>query len=121
MGGGYGVKYTEDDVRFPIETGFDDILNHLKEVLKQSNRNMPHLMIEPGRSITAEAAITVYEAGTIKDIPGVSKYISIDGGMSDHNRTPLYGAHYEVIRVELKEDSSSLPSYVLGKLCESGA
>ena len=120
MGGGYGVKYTEDDVRFPIETGFDDILNHLKKVLKQTNRNMPHLMIEPGRSITAEAAITVYEVGTIKDIPGVSKYISIDGGMSDHIRTPLYGADYEVIPVELNEDSTSLPSHVVGKLCESG-
>lgn len=120
MGGGYGVKYTDGDVRFPIEHGFDEILNHLKAVLKSSNRPMPHLMIEPGRSITAEAAITVYEVGTIKDIPGISKYVSIDGGMSDHIRTPLYGADYEVIPVVEQVAKDQVQTHVVGKLCESG-
>lgn len=120
MGGGYGVKYTQDDVRFPIESGFDEILTHLKETLEASNRPMPHLMIEPGRSITAEAGLTVYEVGTIKNIHGISKYVSIDGGMSDHIRTPLYGAEYEVIPVKLSNDNAQVSTHVVGKLCESG-
>ncbi|QQD85365.1 diaminopimelate decarboxylase [Jeotgalicoccus sp. ATCC 8456] len=120
MGGGYGVKYTQDDVRFPIESGFDEILTHLKETLEASNRPVPHLMIEPGRSITAEAGLTVYEVGTIKNIHGISKYVSIDGGMSDHIRTPLYGAEYEVIPVKLRDDNAQVSTHVVGKLCESG-
>ena len=120
MGGGYGVKYTEDDVRFPIEEGFDAILNHLKEVVAASGRELPHVMIEPGRSIAAEAAITVYEVGTIKNIPGVAKYVSVDGGMSDHIRTPLYGAEYEVVPVTESVEDTSVSSHVVGKLCESG-
>lgn len=120
MGGGYGVKYTQNDVRFPIESGFDEILTHLKETLEAFNRPMPHLMIEPGRSITAEAGLTVYEVGTIKNIHGISKYVSIDGGMSDHIRTPLYGAEYEVVPVKLSDESAQVSTHVVGKLCESG-
>lgn len=121
MGGGFGVRYTEEDVRFPIEEGFNAIIGHLKEVVSASGRALPHVMIEPGRSIAAEAAITVYEVGTIKDIPGVAKYVSVDGGMSDHIRTPLYGAEYEVIPVtEHSASSEAVSSHVVGKLCESG-
>lgn len=121
MGGGYGVRYTEEDVRFPIEEGFNRIIEHLKEVVSGSGREMPHLMIEPGRSITAEAAITVYEVGSIKDIPGVAKYVSINGGMSDHIRTPLYGAEYEVLPVRRNtEYIDSVSTHIVGKLCESG-
>lgn len=125
MGGGFGVRYTEDDVRFPIEEGFDAIIGHLKDVVGKSRngagREIPHVMIEPGRSIAAEAAITVYEVGTVKDIPGVARYVSVDGGMSDHIRTPLYGAEYEVIPVVRSSSSSKeVSSHVVGKLCESG-
>ena len=121
MGGGYGVRYTEEDVRFPIEEGFNAIIGHLKEVVSASGRELPHVMIEPGRSIAAEAAITVYEVGTIKDIPEVAKYVSIDGGMSDHIRTPLYGAEYEVVPVkDANEDADEVSTHVVGKLCESG-
>lgn len=119
MGGGFGVKYVDGDVRFPIESGFDRIIGHLKAVAAESGRGMPHIMIEPGRSIAAEAAITVYEVGTIKNIPGVRKYVSIDGGMSDHIRTPLYGAEYDVLPVrEAAGDRAAVN--VVGKLCESG-
>ena len=121
MGGGFGVRYTDADVRFPIEEGFDAIIGHLKEVVSASGRQLPHVMIEPGRSIAAEAAITVYEVGTVKDIPGVAKYVSVDGGMSDHIRTPLYGAEYEVVPVvENSASGEVMSSHVVGKLCESG-
>lgn len=119
MGGGYGVVYTEDDTPFPIEEGFDEIIDKLKELCGTYHFDVPHVMIEPGRSITAEAAITVYEIGTVKKIPGLSTYVSVDGGMSDHIRTPLYGAEYDILPVENKE-SDDRNVHVVGKLCESG-
>jgi len=121
MGGGFGVRYTDEDVRFPVEEGFEEIFTRLKEVTSQYGFIMPHVIIEPGRSITAEAAITVYEVGTVKDIPGVSRYVSVNGGMSDHIRTPLYGAEYDIIPVRQRpDDTESILSNVVGKLCESG-
>lgn len=121
MGGGFGVRYTSDDIRFPIEEGFEEILTQLKNVCGQYDRELPHVMIEPGRSIAAEAAVTVYKVGTVKEIPGVSRYVSIDGGMSDHIRTPLYGAEYDILPVKKQSDDIESPSaHVVGKLCESG-
>lgn len=121
MGGGFGVRYTSEDIRFPIEEGFEEILTQLKKVCEQYELKLPHVMIEPGRSITAEAAITVYKVGTVKKIPGVSKYVSINGGMSDHIRTPLYGAEYDIIPVKQQTDDIEVVStHVVGKLCESG-
>lgn len=121
MGGGFGVKYTSGDIRFPIEEGFEEILTQLKKVCSQYDFDLPRIIIEPGRSIAAEAAITVYKVGTVKKIPGVSKYVSIDGGMSDHIRTPLYGAEYDVIPVKKQtDDIESVSTHVVGKLCESG-
>ncbi|KIH72002.1 diaminopimelate decarboxylase [Salinicoccus roseus] len=119
MGGGYGVRYTEADVRFPIEEGFSRIIGKLKTLAAEYDIALPHIMIEPGRSIAAEAGTTIYEVGVVKDIPGVSRYVSIDGGMSDHIRTPLYDAEYEVLTVEAG-DGESIDSHVVGKLCESG-
>ncbi|WP_031544721.1 diaminopimelate decarboxylase [Salinicoccus luteus] len=119
MGGGYGVRYTEEDIRFPIEEGFSRIIGKLKSLADEYDIPLPHIMIEPGRSIAAEAGITVYEVGVVKDIPGVSRYVSIDGGMSDHIRTPLYDAKYEVLTVDAGE-GKNINSHVVGKLCESG-
>lgn len=119
MGGGYGIVYTEDDTPFPIEEGFNVILDQLKELCATYDRKVPHIMIEPGRSITAEAALTVYEVGTVKEIPGVSTYVSVDGGMSDHIRTPLYGAEYDILPVN-DSDAEHHDVHVVGKLCESG-
>lgn len=119
MGGGFGVQYTEADTRYPIEKGFANIISRLKSLSEEYDFPLPHIMIEPGRSIVAEAGITLYEVGVVKEIPGVSRYVSVDGGMSDHIRTPLYGAEYEVMTV--KEDKGrSTDAHVVGKLCESG-
>lgn len=119
MGGGYGIKYTEKDARFPIEEAFEDILTKLKNLCRQYSMPLPHIMIEPGRSIVAEAGVTLYETGVVKEIPGVSRYVSIDGGMSDHLRTALYGAEYTVLPVKRYEEGGKR-SHVVGKLCESG-
>lgn len=78
----------------------------------------PKLGIEPGRSIVGETGVTLYEVGTIKEIPGVNKYVSIDGGMSDHIRTALYDAKYQALLVNRNEDSDDTVT-IAGKLCES--
>ncbi|WP_020008283.1 diaminopimelate decarboxylase [Salinicoccus albus] len=119
MGGGYGVKYVEGDTRFPVEAAFNDIIERLKSLSETYQRPLPHVMIEPGRSIAAEAGTTIYEVGMIKDIPDISRYVSIDGGMSDHIRTPLYDAEYEVIPVKRTQNTPA-NAHVVGKLCESG-
>lgn len=119
IGGGFGIKYVEGDVSFPIETGIAEITGAIKETAQQLNYDVPEIGIEPGRSIVGEAGITLYEVGTIKEIPGVNKYVSVDGGMSDHIRTALYGAQYEALlvnRYEVTDDTVT----IAGKLCESG-
>lgn len=119
IGGGFGIKYVEGDESFPIEQGISEITEAIKETAQALQYNMPEIGIEPGRSIVGEAGITLYEVGTIKDIPGVNKYVSVDGGMSDHIRTALYGAQYEALLVNRNEKANESVT-IAGKLCESG-
>ncbi|MGX0672899.1 diaminopimelate decarboxylase [Staphylococcus hominis] len=119
LGGGFGIKYVEGDVSFPIEEGIAEITDAIKSESEKLNYDVPEIGIEPGRSIVGEAGITLYEVGTIKDIPEVNKYVSIDGGMSDHIRTALYGAKYQALLVNRHEEADETVT-IAGKLCESG-
>ena len=78
------------------------------------------ISVEPGRSIVAAAAITVYTVGTIKNIPGVRTYIAVDGGMSDNPRPVLYGSGYEAFLPRAVAAERPLPARLVGKHCESG-
>ena len=75
---------------------------------------------EPGRSIVAAAAVTLYTVGTIKRIPGVRNYVAVDGGMSDNPRTMLYGSGYEAFLPRATDAPRELTASVVGKHCESG-
>lgn len=119
IGGGFGIHYVEGDVSFPIETGIKEITDALKDIAEKNDYPLPTIGIEPGRSIVGEAGVTLYEVGTIKEIPGVNKYVSIDGGMSDHIRTALYGAKYDALLVNREEPANDTVT-ISGKLCESG-
>ena len=119
LGGGFAIKYVEGDERFPIDSGIEAITDALKDIADKLDYPLPEIGIEPGRSIVGEAGITLYEVGTIKSIPGVNKYVSIDGGMSDHIRTALYDASYEALLVNRNEPADEKVT-VAGKLCESG-
>ena len=99
LGGGFGIKYVDGDTSFPIEEGIAEITSAIKETAESLDYPVPEIGIEPGRSIVGEAGVTLYEVGTIKEIPGVNKYVSVDGGMSDHIRTALYDADYEALLV----------------------
>lgn len=119
LGGGFSARYVEGDQSFDIEAGITEIVQAIKAVCQQLKYPIPTLSIEPGRSIVAEAGVTLYEVGTIKDIPGVNKYVSIDGGMSDHIRTALYDAKYQSLLINRNETPDETVS-IAGKLCESG-
>ncbi|MCG3398592.1 diaminopimelate decarboxylase [Staphylococcus massiliensis] len=119
LGGGFSIRYVDGDTSFPIESGIKKITDSLKSVSDSIGYPLPEIAIEPGRSIVGEAGVTLYEVGTIKEIPEVNKYVSIDGGMSDHIRTALYDAKYDVKLVN-RDDEADETVTVAGKLCESG-
>ncbi|SUK14225.1 diaminopimelate decarboxylase [Staphylococcus agnetis] len=119
IGGGFAVKYVDGDCAFNIEEGIPEIVENIKLICHDLNYPLPTLSIEPGRSIVAEAGVTLYEVGSIKEIPNVNKYVSVDGGMSDHIRTALYDAKYDVKLVNRNEPSEDTVT-IAGKLCESG-
>ncbi|MFH0715576.1 diaminopimelate decarboxylase [Staphylococcus delphini] len=119
LGGGFSTQYVEGDQSFDIEAGITEIVQAIKAECQQLKYPIPTLSIEPGRSIVAEAGVTLYEVGTIKDIPGVNKYVSIDGGMSDHIRTALYDAKYQALLINRNETLDETVT-IAGKLCESG-
>lgn len=77
-------------------------------------------MVEPGRSIVASAAVTLYEVGTIKNIPGVRTYVAVDGGMSDNPRPVLYGSGYEAFVPARTDADRMMDARIVGKHCESG-
>ncbi|MBS4770250.1 diaminopimelate decarboxylase [Carnobacteriaceae bacterium zg-ZUI240] len=120
IGGGFGIRYTKDDLSYPIETALEEIVESLKNAAEHYHLPIPQLWLEPGRSIVGEAGYTIYSIGTIKRIPDVRTYVSIDGGMSDHIRTALYGAKYEVALANRMNDKLEEVVTFAGKCCESG-
>ncbi len=121
IGGGRGIYYTEGDDPTSIENYSDAIFSELKEKASELTLNMPKIYIEPGRSIIGPCGTNLYKVGSIKDIPGIRKYVAVDGGMSDNIRPALYGAKYEVgIASRMNESKKSEKITISGKLCESG-
>lgn len=121
LGGGLGVKYLESDQPPSIENFVNLIVDNLITEIGENNLVMPRILVEPGRSIVAEAGVTLYTIGAIKEIPGIKKYLIVDGGMADNPRPILYGAKYEAVLVN--KINSNLPEEVVtiaGKCCESG-
>lgn len=119
IGGGYGVTYV-DEVRKPFSYFLDPIMEKISSYSKENNVPMPNVVIEPGRSIIAEAGITLYTIGSIKDIKDVRKYVSVDGGMTDNIRPALYQAEYTGIIANKADQELTDVVTVCGKCCESG-
>lgn len=119
-GGGYGIAYNKDDHPLPFETITKAIMATIADGFKKYDMPMPMVLIEPGRYVVGNAGITLYEIGAIKDIPGVRKYISVDGGMTDNIRTALYDAKYEAVVANKADMTPDTLVTVAGKNCESG-
>jgi diaminopimelate decarboxylase len=120
LGGGFGIYYKEGDTPKRIEEFCDIILKRAETTAEKINLKLPCLVIEPGRSIIGNAGTTLYTVGSIKEIPNIRKYISVDGGMSDNIRPALYNAEYECIIANKAESDSKEIVTVAGKCCESG-
>lgn len=120
LGGGFGVYYSEGDKPKETKEYCDIILNRVNEVCNKLSLKKPILTIEPGRSIVANAGTTLYTVGSIKEIPGVRKYIAVDGGMTDNIRPALYEAKYEAIVANKASEEIDSKVTVAGKCCESG-
>lgn len=120
VGGGLGIHYLKSDNPPSIETFVEAIAGAVKEAAEQEEYPLPELILEPGRSITGEAGVTLYRVGIIKDIPGVRRYVSVDGGMMDNIRPALYQARYEAVLANKALQEPVEMVTVAGKACESG-
>lgn len=121
LGGGYGVRYTENDPEIDIAANIKEVANAVKEQCKALDYPMPAIRLEPGRSIVADAGMTLYKVGTVKQIPGYKNYVSVDGGMTDNPRFALYGSSYTVLLANRANDQSTpFKCSVVGRCCESG-
>ena len=120
IGGGFGIKYTDADNKKPYSYFLDPMMERIEKFSKDLNIERPEVVIEPGRSIVGEAGITLYTVGTIKNIPGIRKYVSVDGGMTDNIRPALYQAKYEGVAANKADEPKTDTVTICGKCCESG-
>lgn len=123
VGGGFGIWYTDEDPKLQL-TDYADYLKVLISSVKakcaEHQLKKPYLVIEPGRSIVGEAGVTLYTVGAIKDIPGIKKYVAVDGGMFDNPRYALYQSKYSVLLANKASEPCTEKVSVAGKCCESG-
>lgn len=123
IGGGFGVWYTDADPKMQL-SDYADFLTTMIDAIKaktaEHNLQLPYLALEPGRSIVGEAGVTLYTVGAIKDIPGIKKYVAIDGGMFDNPRYALYQSKYTVLLANRANEPCTEKVTVAGKCCESG-
>ena len=125
MGGGYGVRYRESEPTIKIAANIREVADAMKAKCASLGIDLPAIRMEPGRSIVADAGLTLYTAGTVKRIPGYKNYVSVDGGMTDNPRFALYGSPYTVLLANrASEDYTALGETftcsVVGRCCESG-
>lgn len=120
IGGGAAIAYTHEDRPLEVERLAAEVRHTLADACAAAGLPPPLLVVEPGRAIVGPSTVTVYTVGTIKDLPGLRTYVSVDGGMSDNIRPALYGAEHEVTLANRRGAERSRPFTVVGKHCESG-
>ncbi len=120
LGGGFGVRYTEDDESIDVEENIRAIAAQIDAICKERNIIRPKIMFEPGRSIVAAAGLTLYTVGSVKTVLGFRNYVSVDGGMPDNPRYALYGSKYTAIIANRANEKSEYPCTIAGRCCESG-
>ncbi len=119
LGGGYGVRYRESDGTVDIPARIGEVAQRLRQQCARLDFPLPRVLMEPGRSIVADAGMTLYTVQSVKRLPGYKNYAAVDGGMGDNPRYALYQAPYTVLSVEKSEGEQALYDLV-GRFCESG-
>ena len=119
-GGGWGVPYHEDDLpHLPVKAYVQLIADNLVRGCQQRNLPLPHLQLEPGRSLVARAGVAVYRVDSVKQTPH-RRWLLLDGGMADNPRPALYGAHYTALPIEGPDRPLAGAAWLAGPYCESG-
>ena len=120
IGGGFGVRYSEKDPIVDLDARIHSIADVFYSTCEKLQIPCPKLYMEPGRSIVADAGMTLYTVGSIKRIPGYRNYVSIDGGMSDNPRYALYRSAYTCLPAGKMKEERNMVAHLVGRCCESG-
>lgn len=120
LGGGFGIRYNQEDEPLPYDTYITAIAKTVKEEALRLGVEPPEVWIEPGRSLVGDAGTTLYTVGSHKEVPNIRHYIAVDGGMTDNLRPALYGAKYEAMLANRASEANIEPYSIAGKCCESG-
>jgi len=120
LGGGYGVRYVESDGQIDIPKKIATLAGVINDTCAAHGIPVPQIAMEPGRSIIADAGLTLYTVGTVKRIPGYKTYVSIDGGMGDNPRFALYRSSYTCLAANKLSEDATMEASLVGRCCESG-
>lgn len=120
LGGGLGVRYVDSDPEIDYGEKIGEIAAVLKSQCAKYGIAIPKIMMEPGRSLVADAGMTLYTVGSVKEIPGYKNYVSIDGGMTDNPRFTLYESEYTLEIANKMNHEKNYTATVAGRCCESG-
>ena len=120
LGGGFGVRYRESDPVVDIAGNIQKLSEHLKNGCAGLNYPVPQVLLEPGRSIVADACVTLYRAGGVKTIDGYRSYVTVNGGMTDNPRYALYQSPYTVLPAGRMKEQADFVCTLAGRCCESG-
>ena len=120
VGGCLGIAYTADDKPASIDEFAETVTSAVHAACEKFGVPEPRLLTEPGRSLVATAGVTLYTVGILKTLPGIRKYVAVDGGMSDNIRTALYHADYEPVIANKAGQPRTEIVTIAGKHCESG-
>ncbi len=120
LGGGFGVRYVAEDPEVDIAAHVRVLGEGIARACEAARLECPRILLEPGRSLVADAAITLYTVGSVKEIPGFRNYVSIDGGMTDNPRYTLYQSKYTMLTANRAADPADFTATIGGRCCESG-
>ena len=120
IGGGFGVRYLEEHPEINYTQKIKEVATVINEQCAALGIAVPKITMEPGRSIVADAGMTLYTVGSVKEITGYKNYVSIDGGMTDNPRYTLYESPYTVMLASRANDNKDFVATIAGRCCESG-
>lgn len=120
LGGGFGVRYVASDPVIDYSEKIREVAAYIHTVCASLSLTPPRVLMEPGRSLVADAGMTLYTVGTVKQIPHYKNYVSVDGGMTDNPRYTLYGSAYTVVNASRADQPADFKATLAGRCCESG-
>lgn len=120
LGGGFGIKYIPSQDPIGLDRYMESVSEAVKAKCAELGLKLPFILLEPGRAIVASAGTTLYTVGSVKEIPSVRTYVSVDGGMSDNPRYPLYQAEYDAVIANRAGAERDRVVTIAGKCCENG-